>query len=209
MSKEILKKQYEIDRVFLEKPWNSLTYSEIQKLSKKKSKGYIYKEIKRLIENKLIKFNKIGKRTILYNLELNTALAQQYWGFLKEYTSWNTNRFNFKIIENIKNKMPTAFFTLIVTGSYAKATFTKNSDLDVVIISNIESKLIYSELKYETETTIPKVHLYVFTSKQFLEMLQDKKENYGKEISRNNLIFLGGAPYYSLLAEAISNGFKG
>ena len=209
MPKEILKKQYEIDRVFLEKPWNSLTYSEIQKLSKKKSKGYIYKEINRLIENKLIKFNKIGKRTILYNIELNTALAQQYWGFLKEYNSWNTNRFNFKIIENIKNKIPTAFFTFIVTGSYAKGTYTKNSDLDVVLISDIEPKLIYSELKYETETNIPKIHLYVFTSKQFLEMLQDKKENYGKEIARNNLIFLGGAPYYSLLTEAISNGFKG
>lgn len=209
MAKEILKKQYEIDRVFLEKPWNSLTYSEIQKLSKKKSKGYIYKEINRLIENKLIKFNKIGKRTILYNIELNTALAQQYWGFLKEYNSWNTNRFNFKIIENIKNKIPTAFFTFIVTGSYAKGTYTKNSDLDVVIISDIEPKLIYSELKYETETSIPKVHLYAFTSKQFLEMLQDKKENYGKEIARNNLIFLGGAPYFLLLTEAISNGFKG
>jgi len=209
MVKEILKKQYEIDGVFLEKPWDSLTYSGIQKISKKKSKGYIYNEIKRLIENKLIKFNKIGKRTILYNIELNTAFAQQYWGFLKEYNSWNTNRFNFKIIENIKNKMPTAFFTLIVTGSYAKATFTKNSDLDVVIISDIEPKLIYSELKYESETSIPKIHLYAFTSKQFLDMLFDKKENYGKEIARNNLIFYGGAPYYSLLAEAISNGFKG
>ncbi len=209
MTKEILKKQYEIDKVFLEKPWNSLTYSEIQKLSKKKSKGYIYKEINRLIENKLIKFNKIGKRTILYNIELNTALAQQYWGFLKEYSSWNTNRFNFKIIENIKKKMPTAFFTFIITGSYAKATFTKNSDLDIVIISDTEPKSIYRELKYETETSIPKVHLYVFTSKQFLEMLFDKKENYGKEIAKNNLIFFGGASYYSLLAEAISNGFKG
>lgn len=209
MARGILKKQYEIDRVFLIKPWKHLTYLEMQKLSKKSSKGYIYQEIKRLIDNKMIVRDKIGERAIVYRLKLDSASGQQYWGFLSEYIAWNINKFPFQIIENLKSKMPTPFFSFIVTGSYARGTYDKNSDIDIVIISNCEPKSVYAELKYEAETSIPKVHLYVFTGQEFLNMLLDKKENYGKEIARNNLIFFGGAPYYSLLSEAISHGFKG
>lgn len=209
MNKEILKKQYEIDKVFLVKPWNPLTYLEIQKISKKRSKGYVYKELDRLKDDKMIIPERIGKRTLVYHIKLDTASAQQYWGFLSEYVAWTKDKFPLQIIENLRSKMPTPFFSLIVTGSYAKGTYSKNSDIDVVIISDHESKSIYVELKYETETSIPKVHLYVFTRQEFLEMLSSKKENYGKEIVRNSLIFLGGAQYYSLLSEAIAHGFKG
>lgn len=209
MDKELLKKQYEIDKVFLEKPWKPLTYLEIQKISKKRSKWFIYKELDRLKDNNMIVPKKIGKRTLVYNARLDTASAQQYWGFLSEYVAWTKKGFPLQIIENLKSKMPTPFFSLIVTGSYVKGTNTKNSDIDVVIISDHESKSIYAELRYETETSIPKVHLYVFTRQEFIEMLSAKKENYGKEIVRNSLIFLGGAQYYSLLSEAIAHGFKG
>ncbi|OGJ19068.1 hypothetical protein A3K73_01990 [Candidatus Pacearchaeota archaeon RBG_13_36_9] len=209
MKTGIIKEQYEIDRVFTRSPWKPLTYLEIQKLSKKKSKGYIYKELKRLSYNKMIKIERIGKRAVLYHIILDCASSQQYWGFLHENTSWNLEKFPFQIIENLRARIPTPFFSLIVTGSYAKGKQTKESDLDVVIISDYGSKEILAELKYEAETSIPKVHLYVFTSKEFLEMLGSKKENYGKEIARNNLIFFGGASYYSILQEAISHGFKG
>ena len=209
MKQTILKKQYEIDKVFLVNPWKLLTYSEVQKFSKKSSKGYIYQELNKLIAQGLIKPEKIGKRMVLYNIQLETAFAQRYWGFLNEYLSWNREKFPFQIVENLISKMPTPFFNLIATGSYAKGTQKKDSDLDIVIISDYNSKSIYSELKYESETSIPKVHLYVFTKQDFLEMLLSKKENYGKEIARKNMIFFGGTVYYSILSEAIKNGFKG
>jgi len=209
-SKEkILKEQQAIDRVFLNEPWKSITYSDIEKLSGKKSKSFIYNAINRLKKENLIEFKKIGKRAIIYNAKLNTALSQAYWGFLNEYNSWNQKKFPFKIIENLRAKIPTSFFSLIVAGSYAKNTPTSKSDLDVIIISNIEPKVIYSELKLESETSMPKVHLFVFKEQEFLSMLLDKKDNYGKEISKNNLIFYGGASYYSILSDALNNGFKG
>jgi predicted nucleotidyltransferase len=209
MNKDILRKQYEIDRVFLEKPWKPLVYSEIKELSKKNSKGYVYNELNKLKENKMIEAKRIGKRTVLYNIKLDNASAQQYWGFLSEYLSWIKRKFPLQIIENLRNKIPTPFFSLIVTGSYARGTNKSGSDIDVVILSDYDSKSIYTELKYEIETAIPKVHLYVFTRQEFLDMLLSKKENYGKETARNNLIFLGGAQYYSILSEAIAHGFKG
>jgi len=209
MKAGIIKEQYEIDKVFIKKPWKALTYSEIQEISKKKSKGYIYKELKRLSDNKMIKPERIGKRTVVYHTVLSSASAQHYWGFLHENTSWSTEKFPFQIIENLRSHMPTPFFSIIVTGSYAKGKQTKESDLDVVILSDYDPKSIFAELKYEADTSIPKVHLYVFTSKEFLEMLNSKRENYGKEVARNNLIFFGGASYYSILQEAISHGFNG
>ncbi len=209
MKNQILKKQYEIDKAFLSQPWKSLTYLEIQKLSKNRSKGYIYKEIQRLKENKMIKSERIGKRTIVYTMILNSASAQHYWGFIDEYSSWNLDKFPFQVIENLRSKMPTPFFTFLVTGSYAKRTETKISDIDIVIVSDFDKERIYSELKYESETSIPKTHLYVFTKQDFLDMLNSKKDNYGREIAKNKLILFGGASYYSILAEAIAHGFRG
>jgi len=205
----VIKEQYEIDKAFLKEPWKALTYSEVQKISKKKSKSYIYKELRRLIDNKMITAERIGKKTIIYSPILNKASAQQYWGFLNENNSWILDKFPFQVIENLRKEIPTPLFTLIVTGSYAKKTHTKSSDLDVVVIADYNTQEVYAKLKYEAETSLPKVHLYVFTSKEFLDMLLSKKENYGKEIARNNLVFFGGASYYSILQEAIENGFRG
>lgn len=209
MEKAILKKQYEIDKVFLIEPWKALTYLEIQKLSKNRSKANIYREIDRLKAERMIKSERIGKRAIVYTVILNSASAQHYWGFIEEYSSWRLKKFPFQIIENLRSKIPTPFFTILVTGSYSSRTETKSSDLDVVIISDFDKNRIYSELKYEAETSIPKVHLYVFTKQEFFEMLNSKKENYGREIGRNKKVFFGGASYYSILSEAITNGFKG
>ncbi|MFW5846851.1 MAG: nucleotidyltransferase domain-containing protein [Nanoarchaeota archaeon] len=205
-----LKQKYEIERGFLTKPWKALTFSEIQRLSGIKSKSYIYKEIARLKKNNLIYVEKISPRAIRYFMKIDNSFSQQYWGFLAEYFAWNKyKKFPFQIIEKLKTNIPTKFFSLIVTGSYAKGKPTKDSDLDIIIIADIEPKKIYAELGHEAEINFPKVHLYVFTSREFLEMLSNKEENYGKESARNNLVFIGGSSYYSILNNAIENGFKG
>ena len=40
-------------------------------------------------------------------------------------------------------------------------------------------------------------------------MLLDTKENYGKEIFKNRLLFRNSRRYYELIKEAIKNGFRG
>jgi len=206
----ILKEQYHIDLAFLKEPWKKLTYSEIQKITKKRSKGYIYSALKRLEEEKIIITEKVGK-SVLYILNLSSISAQSYAGFLQEYVSWNQGSIPLNIIENIKNKIPTKFFILLLTGSYAKKAQSKKSDLDIVIICDdkVDIKSIYAQISHEGETSIPLVHPYVFTSKQFLDMLLDEEENYGKEAVRHNFIFYGGSQYYAIMNEAIKHGFRG
>jgi broad specificity phosphatase PhoE len=60
-----------------------------------------------------------------------------------------------------------------------------------------------------TSLMLPKVHALVFTHKDFIAMLLDKKLNFGKEIFNNRLIFRNASSYYVLIKEAIENGFRG
>lgn len=61
----------------------------------------------------------------------------------------------------------------------------------------------------ESELMTPEVHPYVFTQAQLFEMLTNKEENYGKEFVKNNLIITGGKQFYSIVMEAMNNGFNG
>lgn len=207
----ILTEQHAIDATFLEQPWKKLTYPEIQKKSGKKSKWYIYEALDRLIgEHILNEPEKVG-RSSLYSLRLNSITAQSYMGFLEEYRAWTSKHIPLQIIDNLRNKIPTKFFILLVTGSYATGKQRKDSDLDMVVVcdNDEDPQRIYAALRLEADLSIPKVHLYVFKEKEFLEMLLSKKENYGKEFARYHLIFAGGSAYFSILGGAIDSGFKG
>lgn len=209
----LMTEEYKIDAAFLRQPWKKLTYSEIQEISGKKSKSYIYRAIKRLQDNGIVFAEPVGK-SILYGLKLDSLRTQNYLGFLEDYRAWTNKHVPLQVISDLSNKLSTTLttsFSLIVTGSYAKGGQNKSSDLDVVVVCDdfFNSKKIYAELKYFAETSIPHIHLYVFNKKEFLAMLLDKKENYGKEIARYHLIFRGGTEYYALLKGAIDHGFRG
>ncbi len=210
LNMKILKEEYAIGMAFLVRPWKRLTYKDVRDISGKKSKGYIYKALSRLMFNNIISTEQIGK-SLLYVLNLDSLEARSYIGFLKEYVSWNEKHIPKRVIEDVSAKISTKFFIFLVTGSYAKKTQTKKSDLDIIIIcdDSFDPKNIYAQISYAGETSIPLVHPYVFTKTQFLDMLLVDDENYGKEAARHNFIFSGGSEYYSILNEAIKRGFKG
>jgi len=202
----MINKEHEILGPFVKIPWKKFTFKEIKQVSKKKSGSYVYSILKKFVKNNVLNQEPVGNN-ILYSLNINSSKTQSYAGFLVEYI---TNKKSFENIEKISKKIPTSFYIIIITGSYAKNMQTKNSDLDLVIICDeIEIKKIYAELKLECELSIPKIHLYVFKKSEFLEMLKNKEANYGKEIARNNLIYSGGEIYYRIINEAIQNGFNG
>lgn len=208
----ILNEEHRISASFLQMPWKKLTYSEIRSITGKKSKSYIYRALSHLMNDNLIHTEQVGK-SLLYKLALGYLQTQSYFGSLSENIAWQSKHIPREIIEKISEKISkiTPFFVFIVTGSYAKGAQTKNSDLDITIIcdNSINPKSIFAELKLESELSIPKVHPFVFTQKQFLEMLINKEFNYGKEVAKNNLIFFGGSIYFKILNEAIEYGFKG
>ena len=205
----MINKEHTILEPFARESWKKFTFKEVKKLSHNKSDNYVHTTLKRFVASGLLQEQKIGNN-IIYSLP-NQLFALTTIGFVAEYKTNTTKHLPHNNIQKIINKIKTAFYILIVTGSYAKLKQKETSDLDIVIIcdNKQEPDAILSQIKLESELLTPEVHPYVFTQKQFYEMLTTKEENYGKEVARNNLIVTGGKSYYSILLEAVDHGFNG
>ena len=101
-------------------------------------------------------------------------------------------------------------FLILATGSYASGNFKKKSDLDLVVIIPDKEDVVSIQRLIENKTMLftPQIHLYVFRKKDFIEMIKDKKGNYGKEIVKNKVILKNARIFYELLKEAVENGYK-
>lgn len=148
---------------------------------------------------------------MLYTLNFESLKARAYAGFVSEHVAWSQKHIPYRDIEKVSKGIPTEFYILIITGSYARRTQRPDSDLDMVIIcdDSLNPKRIQADISQDCNLNILPIHLYVFRKKEFLEMLTNKEENYGKETANNNLIFSGGKEYYGIINEAIQNGFNG
>lgn len=205
----MITKELEILYLFAKEPWKKYTFTELQKVSKKKSKSYLELTLKKFIENNILKRELIGHLPV-YSLNNQSSKARGFAGFAIEYFSWNKKHIPYDDLQRIINKIPTPSYILLITGSYASEKQTENSDMDIVIIidDSAEPKRIYASLVHACELNIPPIHLYVFKNKEFIEMLCNEEWNYGKEIAKNNLILTGGGVYLKLVEEAIKNGFN-
>jgi len=205
----MLTKERNILEPFAKEAWKKFTFKEIKKLSHNKSDNYVHTVLKRFVTSEILQEQRIGNN-LIYSLSKNVSSLNTI-GFVVEYKAKNTRYILHQNIQKLINKLKTAFYIFIITGSYAKGRQKETSDLDIVIIcdNKQEPNAILSQIKLESELMVPEIHPYIFTQEQFYQMLTTKEENYGKEIARNNLIITGGKPYYSILMEAIEHGFNG
>jgi len=206
----MLKKEYEVLQEFIKVPWKRFTFREIKKLSGKKSESYVYNSLKKFVGQGFLSEEEAGN-VLLYRINLKSLKTQAYAGFVAEHLAWNKRHIPYDDLEKISSRIPTHFFIFIITGSYARNTQNKDSDIDVVIICDdgMEPKKIQAELEHYCKMNVPRIHLYVFKKSEFLAMLLDKNANYGKEIAKNSLLLKGGEEYYNIISEAMQHGFNG
>ncbi len=206
----MLNKQANILEHLAKEPWKRYTFTELFKISKTKSRSYLSLTLNRFVEDNIIAKELVG-RIPVYSLNIASAKARVFAGFVLEYTGWRKRHILHKDMEKIMTRIPTKGYVFIITGSYAKNKQVNESDIDTVVIvdDSVEVKSIYAELAHVCEMNIPPVHLYVFRNNEFLEMLLSRQANYGKEIAGNNLILAGGEIYMNIIMEAMQNGFTG
>ncbi|MBI2576151.1 nucleotidyltransferase domain-containing protein [Candidatus Woesearchaeota archaeon] len=204
----MLKKVYELLIPFIKEPWKKRTFREVKKLCRKTSESYVYNSLKKYVQEGILAEEKAGN-VILYSLVLSETKAQAYAGFIAEYIAWHAKHLPFEVIRKVIAKIPTPYFSFIITGSYAKNKQKEESDIDIVVVvdDRQDTKHIRAQINYACELSIPKGHPYVFTKSEFLEMLLNNEANYGKEIAMNNLLLHGASEYYSIMDEAVKNGF--
>ncbi len=205
----MLKKEYELLTPFIREPWKKFTFKEVKTLLNKTSESYVYSRLKNFVKQGILKEEKAGNVT-LYLLDLASLKTQAYTGFVAEHVAWSQSHIPFRDLQDLANKIPTQFYTFIITGSYASKKQTEQSDIDVVILVDnaVNVQHVYAQLKHYCEMNIPPIHLYVFKESEFLEMLLNNQYNYGKEIAKNNLLLYGAEVYYRIMNEAIGRGYK-
>ena len=198
----LTKNQIKILKVFKEDVFKELTFKEIKQKSKQKSNNVPLIALNEFKKLNLVKLRKTADVTT-YSLNLDNNLTFAYLNLINELAIFENKTIPKKIMQEIQERISkyTDFFILLIFGSYAKGTATKNSDLDIAVI--VESEKSKKEVQPFLETIkrreLLKIDYFVFTEKEFLEMLTNNQQNVGKEIYRASLIYCGSIEYYRLI----------
>lgn len=97
-----------------------------------------------------------------------------------------------KDIETQENPFP----IVILFGSYAKGTQTKNSDIDICIVYNNEEECKVLKNKLQIH---PKIEIQEFHYSEFIRMLQQKTFNVGHEICNAGIPLQNVEGFYKAL----------
>ncbi|MBI2632218.1 nucleotidyltransferase domain-containing protein [Candidatus Pacearchaeota archaeon] len=102
------------------------------------------------------------------------------------------------------------FYSIVIFGSYAIEKQTKNSDLDIAVFIEDESKrkIVEATFKSSELKTPLEIHWQVISKDEFLDMLKADNENLGKQIGRKHLSVYNSSIFYALLKRGIKNGFR-
>ena len=193
---------------FLREPAREFTFAEIKEISRNKSHHYVFEALKKAVQLQILQEKRIGN-TNIYFLEQKNKQNIQYLVFAESIAKELKQGIQYTNIFRITEKIKNPFYILLIGGSYAEGRQKTGSDLDIaIIIPNSESKKQYEIALREGEFMIPEVHGYVFTQDEFYQMLVNDEFNYGKELVKKHIIFCGAEQYYSIVFEAIKNGFK-
>jgi len=202
----LTKKEFKIIELFVNNVFMEPTIRDIMKKLKTSSYSWTYNAVKLLEKENVLNITKKGNSSLCkINLEEQKTIT-----YLSVVEQLRASKKNIPNIKKIMKEIEISYFTLLVTGSYAGGKKRKDSDLDIVVIvgENRRVKPILNKLRNAGEIIIPEVHPYVFTEDEFIKMLTEDGENYGKEIAKKHLIIAGAEPYYRILRKAIKNGYK-
>ena len=131
-----------------------------------------------------------------YRLNLNNVTTKYYLVMAEIFVSIIYLKKNFmikKIVEEIENKIHDP---LILFGSFAKGTYTKESDVDVFVIS--DKKINTSSIIEATNMVGREISLKSANRQQFLEGLRNN-DPLIKEVVSNHIILKGAGEFSDIM----------
>lgn len=104
---------------------------------------------------------------------------------------------NIHVLYDRINDIKSPFFTCLIFGSYAQGKQTKQSDIDLCLITD---DLKIKEQFEKIARLLPlEIHLLVFSVAEFVSMLKTSDPTVGKEIIANKIILKGIEAFYELI----------
>lgn len=173
------------------------TPKTIREISKKIKADYKITNVaaQRLFAKKILLSKTVGKSILCelnpdyYGIEIYKAEDKRRENLLK-------NRNIKQLCKEVMAKIKSSLFIFLIFGSYAKGSQTKNSDIDIIFVSNDKN---FEEQISDILSLIPvKTHALVFSEEEFIRMKDSKKSNIVQEAIENNVILYGIENYYRL-----------
>lgn len=172
----------------------------ILKISKAMKMDYknIYSIIKRLEKTALVKIETFGQSSRVKLSELvHPIVFEAEFERRKEILK---NKNLAVMLNSFKRAIKSKLYILLLFGSYAKKTQTKNSDIDLMFICPNGLQDIFEKDINRVSRSMPlPLHPLVFSESQFSEMINAKESNVGQEALKNNVILYGMEPYYEMI----------
>jgi len=172
----------------------------ILKISKEVKMDYknVYSIVKRLEKESLVKLESFGQSS---RVKLISQVHPTI--FEAEYTRRNEvlkDKNLAVMLNDFKNALKSKCYILLIFGSYAKKTQTRNSDIDLMFIVPDGKEELFEKDIHKTTRLLPlPIHYLVFSEKQFLDMVNAKESNVGQEALKNNIILYGIESYYEMI----------
>lgn len=207
----LTKGQFTILAVFERDVFGKHTFTEIKKIAKEKSSNLIQTALKTLVKQGVLVISRRGN-LVFYSLNHDNLLVGHYLGLvqqtrLEKYPKQVKHTIH-AVISEIARKNP--YCSLLLFGSYASLQHTKESDLDIAILT--ENKEQHNDYKAVLTSLslrlLPGVDYQLMTGKEFVDMLLADYENIAKQIYENNIPLYNNTVYYSLVKEARNHGFS-
>lgn len=177
-------------------------YKELNILSIAESIKMNYKTVfdivKRMEKMKLLTLKKFGSSN---KVEINKIIHPLV--FEAEYARRNDilkDKNILVMLNQIRKDAESSLYILLLFGSYAKKTQTKNSDIDIMFITPDGTEEKFEKKMSQISRIMPlPIHYMTFSESQFLDMINVKEFNVGKEAVKSNIILYGIENYYELI----------
>lgn len=158
----------------------------------------VYSIIKRLEKKKLITLEAFGQANRVKLVpQVHPLIFEAEYLRRKELLK---NKNLAVMVNEFKKKLTSKCYLLLIFGSYAKKTQTKNSDIDLIFIVPHGTEESFEKDVNRIARLLPlPIHYLVFSEKQFLEMMDAKQSNVGQEALRNNIILYGIETFYEMI----------
>ncbi len=170
------------------------TYSMRQiALERKINYKSAYLNLKTLAKEGVVHLQELGNITICsFNQTWNASVFEVEYARLQALLK---NK-DFLVLYNRLAKINSQFI-LVLFGSYAKGQETKNSDIDLLLITD-EPRSIEREIHL-----IPlKIHITHITYENFNIMLKSKEFTVVSEATKKNILLFGAEDYYRMIKNA-------
>lgn len=187
----------------------SYTIREISQTLKKNYRN-TYEAIQDLATKKIIKKNRVG-RADACSLDIKENAATDILARAEDLRKEDfVMRYKpIKALLNdivIKLSKYTAFYCLVVFGSYAEFKARENSDLDVLVIAQDlkHKKDFIKEISSLQTLALVKISAIIIDENEFAAMLNSKEEvNVGKETVKKHIILYNSKIYWEMVKNAL------